>query len=283
MSADGSINQSNELPMSTRRFKESWGPIARNSASWRKSRAAPYSLDWHETSPKEKTCTPWCSTGSSTRWPKPPEGPIADTQLKKGSLKKPLTTSRGQESQRSESTRSDPSKRPRPDTKKTGERSFSTYHAKTGYAAPPNGSNAWTEGGSRVIWRTTPWGISPSFPTYTPQGCITTTTTKTPPGHYPCGSLPLSVVAEPLKTHYAASSTSSPSTIGVLWLRSTATGPWTSNAKRSAARSTSLTRSFKRLASKGGLARAGWKRPRLTAKSATCSWGKRGPERNKSI
>src|SRR5258707_9539933 len=79
----------------TKRYKESWAPTARSSASWHKSKAAPSPLDQRETSPREKTCTRWCFTASSMPWLKPLGGQTADTQSRKGSLKKPLTTYKG--------------------------------------------------------------------------------------------------------------------------------------------------------------------------------------------
>src|SRR5713226_3719112 len=267
----------------TRRYKESWDPTALNSASSHKSEAALSPLNRREMSPKERTCTLWCSTASSTPWPKPPGGRTADMQSRKGSLKKPLTTSRGQESQRNGSTQSDHSKKPHPGTKRTEEKSTSTCHVKTAYDAPPSGSNEWTGEGSPVIPRTTPQGIFPSLPTYTPRKYTTTTTTKTPPGRYPHGSsLPLGGV-EPPTPPSAARSTSSPFTIGVSWQRSIVTEPLTSSANPSAVKSTSSSRSFKRLASKGGLAKGGWRRPKLIARSITCGWDRRGPARNRSV
>src|SRR5258708_9761166 len=38
-----------------KRYRESWGPTACNLVSWRRSKAAPYPPDWHETSHKGKT------------------------------------------------------------------------------------------------------------------------------------------------------------------------------------------------------------------------------------
>src|SRR5229473_2625452 len=172
----------------TRRYKGSWDPTALNSASSLKSKEAPSPLDRRETSPRERTCTLWCSTASSTPWPKPPGGRTAGIWSKRGYLKRPSTTCKGQGFRRKGSTRSDRSKKPRPGTKKTGERSISTYHAKTGCDDPPNGSNAWTEDGSPGTPRTTPQGISPLLATYSPRESITTTTTKTLPGRYPLGS-----------------------------------------------------------------------------------------------
>src|SRR5713226_5455177 len=104
----------------TRRYRESWDPTAPNSASSHKSKAALSPLDRRGTSPKERTCTLWCSMALSTPWPKPPGGRIADTQSRKGSSKKPLTISKGQESPCNGSIQSDRSKKPRPGTKRTG-------------------------------------------------------------------------------------------------------------------------------------------------------------------
>src|SRR5258707_15181920 len=47
------------LSSPTRRYKGSWDPIAPNSASWHKSKAAHSPLDQRGTSPKERTCSPW--------------------------------------------------------------------------------------------------------------------------------------------------------------------------------------------------------------------------------
>src|SRR5258707_1883680 len=88
---------------------------------------------------KEKLCPPWCTTESSPPWRKPPGGRTADTQSKRGSLKKPSTTFKGQESQHSGSTRNNHSKKPHLGTKKIGEKLTSTCHAKTAYDAPPSG------------------------------------------------------------------------------------------------------------------------------------------------
>src|SRR5258707_7675536 len=227
----------------TRRYKESWDPTALNSASLPKLKGAPSPLDRRETSPREKTCTLWCSTASSTPWPKPPGGQIVDIWSRKGYLKRPSTTCKGHEFRHRGSTQSDRSKKPRPGTKKTEGRSTSTYHAKTGCDDPQNGSSAWTEDGSPGTPRTTLRGTSPSLPTYTPQKCTTTTTTKTPPGHYPHGSsLPLEEAGPPTPPS-VASSINSPSTIGASLLKSTGTEPWTSNASPCAARSTYWTKS----------------------------------------
>src|SRR5258708_21520268 len=100
-------------------------------------------------------------------------------------MRRPLTTSKGKGSRHNGSIQSDHSKKPRPDTKRTGGKSTLTCHAKTGYTAPLNGSNAWMGEEPPVIPKMTPQGISPLSPTYTPRGCITTTTTKTMPEHYP--------------------------------------------------------------------------------------------------
>ncbi len=40
-----------------KKYRESWAPTARNLASWHRSEAAPYPLDRHKTSLKERTCT----------------------------------------------------------------------------------------------------------------------------------------------------------------------------------------------------------------------------------
>src|SRR5258708_27890517 len=127
-----------------KRYKESWGPTNRNLASWRRSEVATDPPDRHKTSHKGKTCIPWCFTASSTQWRRPPDGRTASMLSKRGFSRRPLMTSRGQESRHRVSTRSDPSKKPHPDTKKTGEKSTSTYHATTGCVALLSGSTAWT-------------------------------------------------------------------------------------------------------------------------------------------
>src|SRR5258708_8637985 len=187
-------------------------------------------------------------------------------------------TSKGRASLRDASTRSVHSRRPHPDIKKTGERSISTYHAKTDCAAPPNGSNAWTGGKSLATLRTTPQGTSPSSPTYTPQKCTTTMTTKIPLGHYPHGSLPPLVGAEPHSPHSIASLTNSLFITGASWQKSIDTRRWTSSVSRCVARSTSSNRTSKRPTLNRGSANESWTCPKLTAKSPTCDWDKRGPE-----
>src|SRR5260370_38814428 len=104
----------------TRRYKGSWDPIALNSASSHKSKAALSPLDQRETSPKEKTCIPWCFTALSTPWPKPPRRRTVDTRSKRDSLRRPSMIFKGQESPHNGSTQSDHSKKPHPGTKKTG-------------------------------------------------------------------------------------------------------------------------------------------------------------------
>src|SRR5258708_39273983 len=82
-----------------KRYRGSWGPTVRNSASWHRSEAAPYLPDQHETSPKEKTCTPRCFTALSMRWPRLLGGRTADTLSKRVFLRRPLMTSRERGSQ----------------------------------------------------------------------------------------------------------------------------------------------------------------------------------------
>src|SRR5258708_6683343 len=159
--------------------------------------AAPYPLGQHETSPRKRTCTPWCSTASSTQWQKPPGGQTAGTPSKKGFSRRLLMTSRGQESPGHGSIQNGPSKKLHLGTKRTGERSTSNYHAKTDCVAPPNGSSAWTGEKSPATRRTTPQGISPSLPTSMPRKYTTTMTMKTPLGPYPRGSFLPSDGADP--------------------------------------------------------------------------------------
>src|SRR5260370_29325293 len=83
----------------TRRYKGSWDQIPHNSVSWPKYKEAPYPPDWHEMSSREtQTSTPQYLGGSSMQWQKLPEGWRTNMPSKKGSLKKPLTTSSEQAS-----------------------------------------------------------------------------------------------------------------------------------------------------------------------------------------
>src|SRR5258707_689085 len=70
---------------------------------------------------------------------------------------------------------------------------------------------------------------------------------------------------------------------GVSWQRLADTGLWMSSTSTSVARSTSSNRSSKPPTSNEASARADSRRPKLTVKSATCDWGKRGPERSKIV
>src|SRR5258708_17135253 len=110
----------------TKRYRGSWGPTDRNSASWHRSEAAPYLPDRREMYPKGKTYTPWCSMASLMRWPRLLEGQTADTPSKTGSSRRPLMTFKEQEYQDRALTPSVSSRRPHLDTKKTEERSTST-------------------------------------------------------------------------------------------------------------------------------------------------------------
>src|SRR5713226_7937989 len=182
---------------------------------------------------------------------------------KRGSLKKPLTTSNEQGSRCSRSIQNDHLRKPHLDTKKTREKSTSTCHAKTDYDDPPNGSNAWTEERWLDTPRTTRRGTSPSSPIYTPRKNTIMTMRTTPPGPYLHGLYPLSEGAALPTLHSAENLTSSLYTIGVSWRRSTGTGPWMSSASRSAARLTFSNKSSKRPAWSGGSARGGskWLKP----------------------
>src|SRR5713226_5273698 len=129
---------------------------------------------------------------------------------KRGSLKRPLTTSNEQGSQCSELIQNDHLRKPHPDTRKTGEKSTSTCPAKTGYDDPPSGSNAWMEERWPDTPRTTCRGISPSSPIYTPRKNTTTTMKTTPPGPYPHGSYPPLEEAAPLSPRSAENLTNLP-------------------------------------------------------------------------
>src|SRR5713226_9170970 len=127
----------------TKKYRGSWGQTTRNSAFWHRYEVVPYPLGRHEMSPREKTCTPQCLKALLTQWQKPPDRRTTDTLSRRGFLKRPLMTSNEQESRHNESIQNDHLKKPHPDTKKTEERSISTYHAKMGCAVPPSGSSAW--------------------------------------------------------------------------------------------------------------------------------------------
>src|SRR5258708_30343387 len=108
-------------------------------------------------------------------------------------------------------------------------------------------------------------------------------TTKTPWERCALGSLQPWGDAGPLTLLSAASSTSKPSTTGVLSQKSTVTEPWTSSVSPSAVRSTSSSKNFRWLASNGGSARVDWRRPRPTVRSATYGWDKQEPGQSKSV
>ncbi len=186
-----------------------------------------------------------------------------------------------QESQRSKLIQSGHSKTPCPGTKKTGEKSTSTYRAKMGCAILPSGLSAWTEGRWLGILRMTRQGTSPSSPTSTPQKNTTMTTTMTPLGPYPHGSYPLSEGAVLLLPHSVKNSTSSPSTTGVSWPKSIGIAPWMSSVSCSAVKLTSSSRSSRWLTWNAGLTKEGLKLPGPTIKSATYDWGKQELERSK--
>src|SRR5258707_14428111 len=128
--------------------------------------------------------------------------------------------------------------------------------------------------------RMTHQGISPSLPTSTPPKNTITTTTMTQLGPYQGGScLPWKGVAPP-SPPFGELSTSSLSTTGASWPRSTATAAWTSSAKLCAARSISLNKRSRWLKWSAASARGGLKLPGPTAKSNTYGWAK--PDHAKS-
>src|SRR5258707_10771332 len=76
-----------------KRYKEYWDWTGLSSVSYPKYEGVPYPLGRHETSPKGRTSIPQYSKASSILWRKPPDEWRADMRSKKGSLKKPSTTS----------------------------------------------------------------------------------------------------------------------------------------------------------------------------------------------
>src|SRR5258708_9890933 len=151
-----------------------------------------------------------------------------------------------------------------------------------GNVALLNGSSEWTEERWLDTPRTMHQGISPSSPTSMPPKNTTTTTTTTLPGPYQGGSyLPWGEVAL-LSLHSIMHSTSSLSTTGASWPRSTATAPWTSSVRCCAARLTSSNRRSKQLKWSSASAKGGSKPPERTAKTTTYDWVKPGPIRSKT-
>src|SRR5258708_21559948 len=125
-------------------------------------------------------------------------------------------------------------------------------------------------------------GTSPSLLTYMPPKNTTTMMTTILPGLYQGGSYPPWGGVAPPSLHSAAHLTNSPSTIGASWPRLTTTRPWTSSAKRCAARSTSLNRRSKWLEWSEVSAKGDLKPPEPTAKSAICGWVKPGCVKSKT-
>src|SRR5713226_4306932 len=123
-------------------------------------------------------------------WQKPPDEWRTDMLSKKGSLKRPSTTSNKPVSQHNGLTRNDHSKKPHQGIKKIEGRLTLIYHARTDNIAPPNGSSRWM--GER--WPDTPrmthQETSPSSPTSMPPKNTTMTTTMTLPGPYQRGLYP---------------------------------------------------------------------------------------------
>src|SRR5260370_39272431 len=163
----------------TKKYRGYWGQTTHNSAAWHKYEEAPYPRGRHEMSHKGRTSTLQYSKASSMPWQRLPDRSKIDTPSKRGSWKRPSTIFNERGSQCSRSTRSGHSKRPHWGIKKTEERSTSTYHAKTGYVAPPSGSSGWMEEKWPGTPRMTRQGISPSLPTSTPPKNTTMMTMTT--------------------------------------------------------------------------------------------------------
>src|SRR5258707_1277143 len=158
----------------TKKYRGYWGQTDCNSASWPRYKEEPYPPGRHKTSPKGRTSTPQYSKALSTQWRKLPDEWRADTPLKRGSSKKPSTTSNKQGFQPNGSTQNDHSKKPHLATKKTEEKSTSAYLAKTGTVVLLNGSSKWTEEKWPDTPRTMRPGTSPSSLTFTPPKNTTT-------------------------------------------------------------------------------------------------------------
>src|SRR5216684_2445066 len=132
------------LSSPTKKYKGCWGQTPHSSASWPKYKKAPYPPDQHEMSSRgTQTSTPQYSEESSTQWWKPPDKWRTDMLSKKGSLKRPSTTSSERVSQCDRSTQSDPLMKPHQGIKKTEEKSTLTCPARMGNTTPPSGSSNW--------------------------------------------------------------------------------------------------------------------------------------------
>ena len=86
--------------------------------------------------------------------------------------------------------------------------------------------------------------------------------------------------AGPLSPPSAAPLTNSPKTIGVLWLKLTATSPWTNNAKHWKPRSTCLSRRYTQLGPSKASAKGGSKQHEQINMSTICDWGNQEPCQN---
>src|SRR5258708_4123717 len=266
----------------TKKYRGYWGWTIRNSASWPKYKEGPYPLGQHEMSPKGRISTPQYSRASSTPWRKPLDEWRTNTPSKKGSSKRPSMTFNERGSQHKGSIQNNRSKKPHQGTRKTEERLTSTYHAKMGSVVLPSGSSEWMGEKWLGTLRTTRWGISPSLPISTLRKNITTMTTTTQLGHYQGGFYPPWGGVAPPSPPSIKHSISSPSTTGVLWLRSTATALWMSSANHCVARSTSSSRRSKWLEWSRVSAKDDLKLPEPTNKSDTCGWVKLEPARSRT-
>src|SRR5258708_26770244 len=202
---------------------------------------------------------------------------------KKGSLKRPSTTSSEQVSQCDRLTQSDPLMKPHQGIKKTEEKSTLTCPARTGNAAPPSGSSNWM--GEK--WLDTPkmmqQGNSHSLPTSLPPKNTTMRMMTTLQGPCQSGSYPLWWEAGPPSPQSGVPSTNSPATIGVLWLKLIDTEPWTNSAKCCALKSTSSSRKSRQLRWSGVSAKGDSKRPGQIIRSATCDWVKQEPDKSRTV
>src|SRR5258708_32327857 len=122
-----------------------------------------------------RASTQQCSRVSSKPWPRASDVVMLAIPEKRSYLRKPSTTSSERVSPETISTRSDPSKKLPQGTKRTKEKSTSTFHAKMGRGELQNGSSGWMEGRWRGTRPTMPQEISPSSWTFMPRENTLTT------------------------------------------------------------------------------------------------------------
>src|SRR5713226_2815289 len=163
-----------------KRYKGCWDQTSCSLVSWPKYKEAPYPPDQHEMSSRgTRISTPQYSGESLMQWQKPPEEWRIGMLSKRGSLKRPSTTSRKRVSLHDGLTQSTPLKKPHQGIKKTEEKLTSTCPAKMGNDTPPNGSSEWMGGRWPDTLRMMHQEISPSSLTSLPPKNTTTTTTTT--------------------------------------------------------------------------------------------------------